>query len=194
MRYRWCASITALLALSVMTGCRQQMANQPRYDPLESSAFFADNQSARPLTPGTVARGELRDDAHLYSGVSENGPAKTFPFPVTLAVLHRGQERYDIYCSPCHSRTGDGDGMIVRRGFTHPPSFHTDRLRQLPPGHVFRIITEGFAAMPSYRQQIEPIDRWAIVAYIRALQFSQNASLEDVPADQRQRLGEERKP
>jgi mono/diheme cytochrome c family protein len=183
-----------VLELFAMTGCRQQMANQPRYDPLESSAFFADGQSARPLPPGTVARGELREDAHLYFGISENAAATTFPFPVTLAVLQRGRERYDIYCSPCHSRTGDGDGMIARRGFTRPPSFHTDRLRQLPPGHVFRIITDGFAAMPSYRQQIGPRDRWAIVAYIKALQFSQNASLENVPPDQRQRFGEERKP
>ncbi|HEU4342658.1 MAG TPA: cytochrome c [Candidatus Binatia bacterium] len=164
------------------------MADQPRYDPLEASTFFKDGQSARPLPPGTVARGELRLDAHLYHGIADGVPAKSFPFPVTLPVLQRGQERFDIYCAPCHSRTGDGDGMIVRRGFTRPPSFHSERLRELPPGHVFRVISDGLGAMPNYRHQITSHDRWAIAAYIRALQLSHNSSVADVPADKRAEL------
>lgn len=176
------------IALSAIAGCRQQMADQPRYDPLEASTFFKDGQSARPLPPGTVARGELRLDAHLYQGIVGGVPAKSFPFPVTLAVLQRGQERFNIYCAPCHSRTGDGDGMIVRRGLTRPPSFHSERLREVPPGHVFRVISEGLGAMPNYRQQIPPDDRWAITAYIQALQLSHNSSVADVPADKRAEL------
>jgi hypothetical protein len=179
-----------LLAIFVLTltGCRQQMADQPRYDPLEPSAFFADGQSARPLVPGTVARGDLRDDTHFYNGTTAGAPAKTFPFPISVKVLQRGQERYNIFCSPCHDRTGNGDGMIVQRGFTRPPSFHIQRLRDVPPGHLFHVITQGLGAMPDYRHQIPPEDRWAIVAYVRALQLSYNASLADVPPDQRAKL------
>ena len=164
------------------------MANQPRYDPLEASTFFKDGQSARSLPPGTVARGEFRLDAHFYQGMAGGVPAKTFPFAVTLEVLQRGRERYNIYCAPCHSRTGDGDGMIVRRGFTRPPSLHSQHMREHPPGHFFRVISDGFGRMPDYRQQISPHDRWAIVAYIRALQLSRNASLIDVPPDKRAEL------
>jgi len=167
------------------------MAEQPRYDPLEPSVFFADGQSARQLVPGTVARGQLGDDPHLYEGVVNGAPAKTFPFPITLAVLERGQERYNIYCSPCHARTGKGDGMIVQRGYTPPPSFHIERLRDVPPGHIFNVTTRGLGAMPDYRQQIAPRDRWAIVAYIRALQLSQNARPSDVPPEERGKLAGE---
>jgi hypothetical protein len=179
-----------LLALFVLTltGCRQQMADQPRYDPLEPSAFFEDGQSARPLVPGTVARGDLRDDTHFYNGTVAGAPAKTFPFPVSVKVLERGQERYNIFCSPCHDRTGKGEGMIVQRGFTRPPSFHIERLRDVPPSHLFHVITQGLGAMPDYRHQIPPEDRWAITAYIRALQLSYNASFDDVPPDQRAKL------
>jgi hypothetical protein len=186
-------AISSLLIVIAMTGCRQQMADQPRYDPLEESRFFADGQSARPLVPGTVARGALNPDVHLYEGIADGAPAKAFPFPITRTVLERGRERYDIYCSPCHSRTGDGDGMIVRRGFTRPPSFHDERFRQLPPGALFRTITDGLAAMPSYRVQIEVRDRWAIAAYVRALQLSHSAALADVPPERRAELeGEQR--
>jgi hypothetical protein len=179
-----------LITVSVIfaLGCRQKMADQPRYDPLEPSAFFEDGLSARELVPGTIARGRLRDDAHLHEGLVNGVPAKTFPFPVTLDSLRRGRERFDIYCSPCHSRTGNGDGMIVRRGFSRPPSFHTQRLRDLPPGHFFRVITRGFGAMPDYRYQVEPHDRWAIIAYIRTLQLSQNAPLAALPPKERSRL------
>jgi mono/diheme cytochrome c family protein len=178
-------------ALLMTSACRQKMADQPRYDPLEPSTFFADGQSARPLVDNTVARGELRDDEHLYAGRSGNAPAATFPFPVTLETLQRGRERYDIYCSPCHSRTGYGDGMIARRGFGPPASLHTDLLRKQPPGHFFRVITQGFGAMPSYRQQIRAEDRWAIIAYIRALQLSQNATVNELPPEAREKLSRE---
>ena len=176
-----------------MSACRQQMADQPRYDPLEPSNFFENGQSARPLVENTVPRGALRDDELLYTGMSGGAPATSFPFPITLEVLQRGRERYDIFCSPCHSRTGYGDGMVARRGFGPPASLHTDILRKQPPGHFFRVISQGFAAMPSYAQQIPPEDRWAIVAYVRALQLSQHATLKDVPPAARAKLaGEER--
>lgn len=184
-------AVLLLAGLMMLTaGCRQRMADQPRYDPLEPSSFFADGQSARPLVAGTVARGELRDDDHFYNGTTGGAPAKVFPFPVTIEVLQRGRERYDIYCSPCHARTGNGDGMIVQRGFTRPPSLHVQRMRDAPPGHVFNVITRGLGAMPDYRHQIMAYDRWAIAAYIRALQLSFNATLDDVPPDQRKALME----
>jgi mono/diheme cytochrome c family protein len=183
--------ISSLLLAIAVTACRQKMAEQPRYDPLEASEFFADGQSARPLVEGTVPRGALRDDEHLYAGGSGAAPAATFPFPVTLELLERGRERYDIYCSPCHSRTGYGDGMIARRGFGPPASLHTDLLRKQPPGYFFRVITRGFGAMPGYSQQITPEDRWAIIAYLRALQLSQNARLGDLPPQEREKLSGE---
>jgi hypothetical protein len=184
---------TLALALTLANGCRQQMAEQPRYDPLEASQFFADGQSARPLVENTVARGELRDDEHFYAGASGGKPAATFPFPITLEILQRGRERYDIYCSPCHSLTGDGDGMIPRRGFTRAASFHIQRLQEAPPGYIFHVMTQGLGAMPNYRNQITPRDRWAITAYIRALQLSQNATVSDVPPQERGKLiGESR--
>jgi mono/diheme cytochrome c family protein len=174
-------------------GCQQQMANQPRYDPLEASDFFDDGRSARPLVEGTVARGQLRLDEQFYTGKINGQLATTFPFPVTAAVLDRGQERFNIYCTPCHDRLGTGLGMVVRRGYRQPPSYHTERLRQAPVGHFFDVITRGLGAMPDYAAQIPPRDRWAIVAYIRALQLSQNATLADVPPPQRDALAEEKK-
>jgi mono/diheme cytochrome c family protein len=168
------------------------MADQPRYEPLGRSTFFGDERAARPLVEGTVAREQLRIDEHLYQGKQGGKLVDTFPFPVTLAVLSRGRERYDIFCSPCHDRVGTGQGMIVRRGYRAPPSMHIERLRQAPAGHFFDVMTNGFGVMPDYTQQIRPQDRWAIVAYIRALQFSQHATFVDVPANQRQQL--EKKP
>jgi hypothetical protein len=180
-----------LLTASILLACRQQMADQPRYDPLEASDFFADGSAARPLVEGTVPRGHLRDDAHLYRGESGGKPAETFPFPVTIEVLDRGEERYNVFCSPCHDRLGTGEGMIVRRGFTRPPSLHSQHLRDAPVGHLFRVITSGIGAMPDYAAQVPPRDRWAIIAYIRALQLSQNARLDDVPAAERAKLAPE---
>jgi len=177
----------ALLFAVCLTGCRQDMQDQPKYIPLRPSSFFADGRSERPLVEGTVARGHLDADTAFYTGKIGDKPVDAFPFPITREVLNRGQERYNIYCSPCHDRLGYGNGMIARRGFNHPPpqSYHIDRLRQAPVGYFFDVITNGLGAMPDYAAQIEPRDRWAIVAYVRVLQLSQNASLNDVPAEAR---------
>ncbi|MGH9657344.1 MAG: c-type cytochrome, partial [Bryobacteraceae bacterium] len=169
--------------------CRQDMHDQPKYEPLEASRFFADGRASRPLIAGTVPRGFLREDAHLYTGKIGGEPADRFPFPIDRAVLDRGRERFNIYCTPCHDRLGNGLGMVVRRGFRRPPSYHTDRLRAAPAGYLFDVVTNGFGAMPDYAAQIQPRDRWAIVAYVKVLQRSQRASLADVPPDQRARLG-----
>jgi mono/diheme cytochrome c family protein len=176
----------------MIAGCRQDMHDQPKYIPMRESAFFSDAQSARPLVAGTVARGHLNDDALLYTGKQGNVDATVFPFAVTEQVMARGQERFNIYCSPCHGRTGLGDGMVVRRGYRRPPSFADDRLMQAPVGHFFDVITNGFGAMPDYAAQVPAADRWAIAAYIRALQLSAHATLTDVPAGDRQRLDEAR--
>ena len=164
------------------------MHDQPRFETLEASTFFEDGQSARPLTAGTVARGHLRRDEHFYAGKSDGVLADTFPFPVNREVLARGRERFDIFCSPCHGRVGTGRGIVVRRGFRSPPSFHIPRLREAPAGHFFDAITNGFGGMASYASRISPEDRWAIVAYVRALQLSQNATLAEVPAEERSKL------
>ncbi|RMF65917.1 MAG: cytochrome c [Calditrichaeota bacterium] len=187
------AILSWLLIAVVFSACRQDMHDQPRYEPLEASSFFEDGLSARALVPGTVPRGELRNDDHLYRGRVDGELATTFPFPITEQVLRRGRERYNIYCSPCHDYLGYGHGMIVQRGFRPPPSFHIDRLRNVPVGHIFDVITNGLGAMYSYADRISPRDRWAIVAYVRTLQFSQNATIEDVPAEEQERLLESEK-
>jgi mono/diheme cytochrome c family protein len=164
------------------------MHDQPKYVPLRQSTFFADARSARPVVAGTVARGQLRDDALLHTAKVNGAVATVFPFPIDERRLRRGQERYDIFCSPCHARTGEGDGLVVRRGYRRPPSIHDDRLRSAPVGHFFDVITNGFGAMPDYAAQIKAEDRWAIAAYIRALQLSAHATLDDVPAAERGKL------
>jgi mono/diheme cytochrome c family protein len=153
--------------------------------PLRQSDFFGDARSARPLVAGTVARGQLRDDSVRYTGKANGSDVTTFPFPITASVMSRGRERFDIYCSPCHGRTGQGDGMVVRRGYRQPPTYHQDRLRQAPVGHFFDVITNGFGAMPDYASQIKVDDRWAIIAYVRALQLSEHATIADVPPAER---------
>jgi mono/diheme cytochrome c family protein len=169
-------------ALALGSGCRQDMHDQPKYKPLAASTFFRDGQSARPLVSGTVARGRLDEDQEFYSGKTASGELlAVFPMAVTAEALKRGRERFDIYCSPCHDRTGAGLGMVVRRGFKQPPSLHVERLRQASPGHFFDVMTTGFGAMPDYRVQLSARDRWAVVAYIRALQLSQHAAAGDVP-------------
>jgi mono/diheme cytochrome c family protein len=184
-----CSALIVVITIAVVTsGCRRDMQDQPKYTPLRASAFFPDDRSARPLVQGTVARGHLDDDTLLETGKIGNDDATVFPFAVDARVLARGRERYDIYCSPCHGRTGDGDGMIVRRGFRHPPSYHDERLRNAPVGHFIDVMTNGFGAMADYRQQVEPRDRWAIAAYIRALQLSAHATIADVPENERGRL------
>jgi mono/diheme cytochrome c family protein len=166
------------------------MEVQPKYKPLDQSSFFEDNRSARPVVPDTVARGHLRTDELLYTGKVNGTPADAFPFPITRQDLERGRERYDIYCAPCHGRLGDGQGMIVQRGFPPPPSYHSDRLRATPAGQYFDVITNGFGKMYSYASRVSPEDRWRIVAYIRALQLSQSASIQDVPEPARKQLQE----
>jgi mono/diheme cytochrome c family protein len=166
----------------LIAGCRQDMHNQPKYRGLRPSEFFADGSSARPLVEGTVARGTLQEDEAFFTGKIDKATVKEFPIPIDEAVLNRGEERYNIYCSPCHDKTGGGNGMVIQRGFARqPPSYHIDRLRQADVGYFYDVITNGFGVMPDYRAQIAPRDRWAIVAYIRALQYSQHAPSSDVP-------------
>jgi mono/diheme cytochrome c family protein len=164
------------------------MHDQPKYIPLRQSTFFNDARSARPIVEGTVARGQLRDDELMYTGKVKGEDAAIFPMAVDAQLMARGQERFNIYCSPCHGRTGQGDGMVVLRGYRRPPSFHQDRLRSAPVGHFFDVMTNGFGAMPDYAGQIKVQDRWAIAAYIRALQLSEHATLADVPPADRSRI------
>jgi hypothetical protein len=177
-----------LLALLSLVSCRQAMANGPQYRTYQESSFFPNGSSARPLPQGVVAQ-ETELDARLVNGTMNGQPAGAFPFPVTLDVLKRGQQRYDIFCTPCHDHLGTGQGMATLRGFYKvPPSFHTDKLRSEPPGYFFDVITNGSGWMPSYAFQIPVRDRWAIVSYVRALQLSWNASAADVPADEMKKL------
>ena len=163
------------------TGCRQDMHDAPRVDAYEATDAFPDGRGNRPVVEGTVARGHLNDDELLYTGKVNGQLADEFPFPVTKAVLERGHERFNIYCSPCHGQTGMGNGMIVSRGLRPPPSYHDEKLRTQPVGHFFDVMTNGFGAMQDYRAQVDVTDRWAIAAYIRALQLSQHAAAGDVP-------------
>ena len=188
-----CLLVTACCLLLLVVGCRQQMADQPSHRPLTRSTFFEDGRSAREFVPGTVPQGFLRADEGLYTGKSGGEPVTALPVPLTTELLQRGRERFDIYCAPCHDRTGGGRGMIVQRGFRQPPSLHTDRLRQAPVGRFVEVIASGFGAMPDYAEQVRPADRWAIAAYIRALQLSQRATLAEVPPEARQQL-QDKKP
>jgi len=177
-----------MLLCVVAAGCRQDMHDAPRYDPLEASTFFTDGRSARTPVANTVARGTLREDEHLYQGTIDGQLTDMFPMPVTAEVMARGRERYDVFCSPCHGRTGQGNGMVVQRGFRAPPSFHEERLRIAPAGYYVNVATNGFGAMSDYAAQVPVEDRWAIAAYIRALQLSQRATVDDVPAPRRPAL------
>jgi mono/diheme cytochrome c family protein len=197
------------------------MADQPKYKPDQPSPLFTDGRSSRPLEAGTVAQGHLRDDDAQFTGMEpapvrpawvvallaagnplgavsiaaqETTPVDEFPFPITEAVMKRGRERFNIYCAVCHDRTGSGNGKVVQRGYLHPPSYHTDRLRKAPLGHFFNVVTHGYGGMPDYAAQIPPRDRWAIVAYVRALQLSQNARLDDLSKEEQERLLGEKEP
>jgi len=177
--------IAPLALVMVLAGCRLDMHVQPRQNPLAKSGFFADHRSARLPVEGTVARGELRADKYLYTGKLGNNPGDYMPFAVTRDDLERGQVRYNIYCAPCHSRVGDGNGYIPSRWFSRkPPSFHIERLEKAPVGYIYGVITEGFGIMPDYSSQIPPMDRWRIVAYVRALQLSQHATAADTAGQQ----------
>ena len=190
MRLRHPIAVTCwLTGCLAICGCRQDMHDQPRYKPLAATDFFGDGRSARPAIEGTVARGRLRIDKARFTGKKEDGgDVEEFPFPITRTDLIRGQQRFNIFCSPCHSRIGDGNGMVVRRGFRQAASYHTPKLIKAPVGHFFDVMTNGFGAMPSYASRVEPDDRWRIAAYIRVLQLSEDARVEDVPPDQRAQL------
>ena len=180
------AALAVLSALVLIAGCRQDMQNQPKMIPQRGSDFFADHRGARPQVPGTVARGEFHENTYFYTGVIQgpNGYREEpdlMPFPVTMTVLERGQERFNIYCTPCHSRVGNGLGMIVDRGYQQAANFHDQVRMAQPVSHYFYVMTHGYGAMPDYSAQIAPVDRWAIAAYIRALQLSQAATIKDVP-------------
>ena len=185
-RVQFCLTLALLAGLNA--GCRRDMFVQPKSNPLNASDFFANGAASRPLPANTVSREHLDADEKFYTGKIGTNDLAAIPVPVTMALLRRGQERFDIYCAPCHGRTGDGDGMVARRGFPSPPTYHQDRLRQAPIGHFFVVMTEGYGIMYSYAQRVPPADRWAIAAYIRALQLSHNARLQDAPPDEQARL------
>ncbi|TNF71890.1 MAG: cytochrome c [Acidobacteria bacterium] len=167
------------------------MHDQPRHEPLEASSLFADGRSSRPLIEGTVARGQLRENRELYTGLDAAGQfVSDLPAPVTRELLERGRSRFNAFCSPCHGRRGDGGGMVVQRGFKQPQSFHQVRLRDTPVGYYYDVISRGFGEMSSYAAQLSPQDRWAIVAYIRALQVSRNVPVAELTADERRQLEE----
>lgn len=172
----------AALALLAGTGCRQDMHNQPKMIPLRGTTFWADGRSARPIPADTVARGQLMTNSYEYSGDVNGVPGRGFPFPITAQDLDRGQQRYNIYCAPCHSEVGDGNGMVVQRGYLRPPSFHQPRLINAPEGYIFQVISNGLGGMPDYAEQIPIKDRWEIIAYLRALQVSWQGKPSDVPA------------
>jgi mono/diheme cytochrome c family protein len=180
----------ALLALALAAGaCRQDMHDQPRIDPLAENTFFADGSGARPLPANTVARGHLREDSALYAGTYPDGSLLAEPpMPVTRELLVRGRDRFDVFCAPCHGRTGEGTGMVVRRGYKQPSSYHVDRLRQAPLGYLYFVMSNGFGVMPSYAAQVPVEDRWAIAAYIRTLQLSQHYEAARLAGEERARL------
>ena len=181
--------LSAVVVVSAVLGaCRQDMHDNPRFEPLEASTFFADGRSQRMPVPNTVARGTVHTDEQLYTGKIGGQLADTLPVTATPELVARGRERFNVFCSPCHGRTGRGDGMVVQRGFRAPPTFHSDRLRAAPVGYYFDVITNGFGAMQDYAAQVPVADRWAIAAYIRALQLSQHANIEDIPAEKRAAL------
>lgn len=171
--------VVVLCALAFVAGCRQDMHNQPKYEPLEASALFPNGASARVPVEGTVARGLVNEDEALYSGKVGGAAVTEMPFAITAADLDRGQQRFNIYCTPCHDESGNGNGMVVQRGYRKPPSFHIDRMKQAEPGYMFDVISNGFGAMPDYKAQIDVRDRWRIVAYVKALQMAPGAGAAD---------------
>jgi hypothetical protein len=182
-------TVAAIVLLVInLSACRQDMHDQPRFEPLEASPFFANGMASRPRVAGTVARGHLKTDTHFYAGKVKDQLVTTFPYPVTDTIMARGRERYNIYCAPCHDQLGLGNGIIVQRGFRQPPSFHIDRLRSEPVGHFIDVISNGLGSIYGYSERIKAADRWAIVAYIRALQLSQNVSIDEASSETQQKL------
>jgi mono/diheme cytochrome c family protein len=178
-RLRTLDLLSSVFCLLLVAGCRQDMHNQPKYEPLEASAFFPNGASARVPVEGTVARGLVNEDEALFTGKVGGVAVTAMPFAITAADLDRGQERFNIYCTPCHDQSGNGRGMVVQRGYRQPPSFHIDRMKQAEPGYMFDVITNGFGAMPDYKAQIHARDRWRIVAYVKALQMAPGAAAPD---------------
>jgi Cytochrome C oxidase, cbb3-type, subunit III len=184
------SAVLFFLALTALAACRQQMANQPYHQPLEASEFFSDRMASRPPPEGTVPHETNQETESQSKDKLAAKDRNDFPFPLTMTMMSRGQERYNIYCAPCHDRTGSGAGMVVQRGFTKARSFHLPEMRDAPPGHFFEVMTNGFGAMPSYAHAVTPGDRWAIAAYIRALQFSRHAPLAELASEDRDKLRE----
>jgi mono/diheme cytochrome c family protein len=180
--------LLAACCLLLVVGCRQQMAETGREKPLDQSAFFEDRRLARPLVPGTVARGQLKADAAFYTGKVGDALVESLPVPLSKDLLERGRDRYQIFCTPCHGRVGTGEGAVTKRGLRPPPSYHIPRLREAPLGHFFDVMTNGFGVMPDYAGQVPAADRWAIAAYIRTLQVSQGISVADLTAEERAAL------
>lgn len=186
--------LAGLLAV-FMAGCTNDMKDQPKFEPYEETSFFPDHRSQRPLIDGVVARGELNEDEVFYTGKKDGKIVAQNPVPVTKELLERGRERFNIYCIVCHGAVGAGDGIVIRRGFKPvPPSFHTDKLKQIEDGHFFDVITHGFGVMQDYAMQVSPADRWAITAYIRALQLSQSAKISDLSEADKKKLTEKPEP
>jgi mono/diheme cytochrome c family protein len=183
-----CAKLLMAAAALAFTSCAQQMGHQPHVRPLEPSSVFANRQSARPLVPGTVASGYTRTNHRLDPLPRFDPTADSLPFTLNAEILQRGRERFNIYCSECHGLTGDGNGIVVQRGFSRPPSYYDPRLRQAPLGHFYDVMTNGYGAMASYASQVESEDRWAIAAYIRTLQASRSVNIADIPPDKRAQL------
>ncbi len=177
--------------LLLLVACHQDMYNQPKYQPLDPSTFFADGRASRPPVNGSVAVGQIRTDEHFYTGIVDGREVETMPFPVTISVLERGRSQFNVYCAPCHGATGAGNGMAVQRGAIVAANFHDQRLIDAPIGHFYNVMTNGYRYMYPYASRITPEDRWNIAAYIRALQLSQNATLEDVPLELRSSLEQE---
>ena len=180
-KLKYVGALCAVAGASLLAGCRQDMHDQPKFFPQRGTSFYADGRSVRPQVENTIARGQMREDAYFYTGMTAGKEGDGLPFAATREVLERGQERFNVYCTPCHSRVGNGTGMIVQRGYRPAGDFHTARLLAAPLGHFFNVMTNGFGAMPDYAAQLTPADRWAVAAYIRALQLSQNAKQTDVP-------------
>ena len=182
-------AVLSMICALLLASCRQEMADTGRIQPMDSSEFFKDGRMARSQPLGTVARNQLRDNEQLYTGMQHSKLSPTFPFEITEPILKRGKERFNIYCAPCHDGAGTGHGIAVQRGFQHgPETFHQQRLRDAAPGYFYQAISNGFGMMNGYAAQISPNDRWAIVAYIRALQLSENAVAKDLPDLDRQKL------
>jgi mono/diheme cytochrome c family protein len=197
-RWKWRGGQSIIRAISAVTvvgialltlGCRQDMHDQPRYKPMAESVFFPDRMASRQPVAGTVARGQLREDVRFYTGRDQDGVLiDELPVALDRELLLRGRDRYDAFCAACHGALGNGDGMVVLRGFRRPASFHEPRVREQPIGYYYDAMTEGFGVMPRYSDRIPPRDRWAIAAYLRALQLSQRAPLGQLPEQERQRL------